>query len=933
MLHLEIPAIEENIESVSGPLLESSTELECSPWVKVTELIEGGYAGEFRFVCAGILHSRRKAEQDEAEKIPARQNHMLRSMLSVLKDGDAVEFHFQGGGGHQLQWEIRGRSCRPTADQASRDAEILRPSFHALITAIGEQCRFEPMAPEDSPHEDPLPFRKNLTAENTSLLLGEASTPMGFHAPASDPRQNRVVVPVFQPKKGMAFPSLVAVIAGSPIPLSCRVRLSSFTLTRKDSRMIKKAMDFVALEQAKHSFDPSLDGESSLTGCKEALAQWHTSQAGFRVNAEIASLEPLSTALQGLIANELFPSNSTAVQSSSHGSGLEPTSDLDLSNCIPARGKLPVLFPDLETLHRHEFSQIFNRRIPKLPATGLRLGHIDEAGLRMKVHADATYRDRHTYIIGATGTGKSTLLLNSIHQDIASGQGFCLIDPHGDLYEQTLLSIPASRQRDVILLNPCETDAIPGINFLEVTSEKTRAFEVNYAINEFVKMLDRIYNMRECGGPMFETYFRNALLLLMDTSLRGHTLVELAPIFEDREFRDHLKKHCTNRYAVNFWTKQAEKAGGEVSLQNIAPYITSKLNLLVQSALLRPIIGQSRSTINFRAVMDERKILLVNLSKGQLGELDMQLLGMIIIGKIFSSAMSRSTLRSDQRTPFHLYVDEFQNFTTDTAAALLSEARKFGLCLTLANQNLAQLNTNRGKENLFDAILGNVGSFVLFRLGAPDAEKMEVYTRPHFNYEDLQNLPNYHALARLQTSEGPSIPFVFKTDPPAVVQENKSLLRAIRRRQRVYRVPREEVEKQILDRQIAAVPPKETGKRQEPDATEIAKPTEKSDDSKPTVQLLTVNGCPVVSKSRTLDETIALLETLKDESAQSKSADGSLKVERSRLAGVLRQRAEKNLPRQGSSNRRKLVITKIYAAETPIPCVSAAAADQLTSTP
>jgi len=663
-----------------------------------------------------------------------------------------------------------------------------------------------------------------------------------------------------------------------------------------------------------------LESDHSLAGCKEALAQWHTSHAGFRVQAELFSTDPLPSALRDLITNELFPNNSAALKQSVGVPTVEAANDLDLSNCIPARGMLPILFPDLETLQRQELTQIFNRKLPKLPTTGLRLGRIDEAGLRTKIHADSNYRDRHTYIIGATGTGKSTLLGNSIQQDVAAGHGICLIDPHGDLYEQTLLSIPASRKNDVILLNPCETDAVPGINFLEVTSEKTRAFEVNYAINEFVKMLDRIYDMREVGGPMFEMYFRNALLLLMDSTLNGHTLVELAFIFEDKEFREHLKKHCTNRYTVNFWTKQAEKAGGEASLQNIAPYITSKLNLMVQSALLRPIIGQSRSTINFREVMDKRKILLVNLSKGQLGELDMQLLGMIIIGKLFSSAMSRSILRSEDRIPFHLYVDEFQNFTTDTAASLLSEARKFGLCLTLANQNLAQLKSNKGRENLLDAILGNVGSFVLFRLGAPDAETMQIYTRPHFDYEDLQNLANYHALARLQTAEGPSIPFVFRTDPPAILQKDKSVLKVIRRRQRRYRLPLEEVEKQILERQNTVSKPKESTTPPQKPQSDVPAAT-KPDAEKPK----TAEPQPIVDPTpRTLDETIALLETLVDTPAQSKPADADLDSERSHLTQALRQReaklqSEKHLPGITAPRRRKVTITNIHFCRTPLP--------------
>jgi hypothetical protein len=265
---------------------------------------------------------------------------------------------------------------------------------------------------------------------------------------------------------------------------------------------------------------------------------------------------------------------------------------------------------------------------------------------------------------------------------------------------------------------------------------------------------------------------RNALLLLLENESWIATLVDVPRVFEERSFRKFLLKTCTNPLVVSFWKKQAETAGGDASLSNIAPYITSKLNQFTTNAVLRPIVGQTKSTINFRETIDTGKILLVNLSKGLLGELDAQLLGMLIIGKLFSSAMGRVTIEKKARKAMFLYVDEFQNFTTDSVAYLISEARKFGLNLTLANQNLSQLSTNSGKHNILDAVLGNVGSMLLFRLGVIDSEKLEAYTRPELRAGDLQQLPDFHVAARMLTQNKPQKPFVFKTAPMPEAHDN-----------------------------------------------------------------------------------------------------------------------------------------------------------------
>jgi hypothetical protein len=274
-----------------------------------------------------------------------------------------------------------------------------------------------------------------------------------------------------------------------------------------------------------------------------------------------------------------------------------------------------------------------------------------------------------------------------------------------------------------------------------------------------------LYDLRIAGGPVFEQYMRGALLLALDNEIPGATLMDIPLLFEDKDYRMWLLEHCRNSHVVKFWRNQAERTMGEYSLANMAPYITSKLNQFTTNALLRPIIGQSRSTIDFREVIDSRKVLLVNLSKGRVGELDSRLLGMLILGKIFKAAISRVEIDADRRIPFYLYIDEAGNFVTDTVAYLLSESRKFGLSLTLANQNLSQLESHYGRQSILDSVLTNAGNFLLFRTGISDAGRVEALVHPELKAEDLQELADYHASARLFLESRLCRPFVLRTLP------------------------------------------------------------------------------------------------------------------------------------------------------------------------
>jgi hypothetical protein len=279
-------------------------------------------------------------------------------------------------------------------------------------------------------------------------------------------------------------------------------------------------------------------------------------------------------------------------------------------------------------------------------------------------------------------------------------------------------------------------------------------------------------------GPMFEQFMRNALLLLMDNAANEPpTFLDVPRIFTDPEFRAKKLANCQNPVVKDFWEKEAIMVGGEGSLQNMTPYITSKFNNFIANDYLRPIITQPKSTLNFRELMDNGKILLVNMSKGKIGELNANLLGMIIVGKILMAAMGRADMPMEKRRDFNLYIDEFQNFTTDSIATILSEARKYRLNLIIGHQFIAQI-----QEKIRDAVFGNVGSIISFRVGPDDAEFLEKQFAPVFTKNDLMNVDNYNAYAKILIGGQTSKPFNFRPLAPQKGDlENREIIKNISR--------------------------------------------------------------------------------------------------------------------------------------------------------
>jgi len=379
-----------------------------------------------------------------------------------------------------------------------------------------------------------------------------------------------------------------------------------------------------------------------------------------------------------------------------------------------------------------------------IPLEGLVLGKNFYRDTEKIIKIKPIDRNRHMYIIGKSGTGKSYFQVNMAVQDIKNGEGVCVLDPHGDLIEDILEYVPKERIEDVILFDPSDVERPLGINMLEFDTQEQKTF----VINEILKIFDKLYDLKATGGPMFEQYMRNAILLIMEDVESGSTLLEIPRVLADEDFRRFKLSKCHDYLVKDFWEKQAQKAGGEAALANMVPYITSKLTPFISNDIMRPIISQQSSSFNFRKVMEEKKILLINLSKGKIGELNSNLIGMVFVGKILMSALSRTDIPQEERHNFYLYIDEFQNFITDSIAVILSEARKYKLNLTVAHQYISQL-VDKGDEKIKDAVFGNVGTFVSFRIGVKDAEIVAKQFAPVFSEYDLINVPAFNAYIKL----------------------------------------------------------------------------------------------------------------------------------------------------------------------------------------
>lgn len=429
---------------------------------------------------------------------------------------------------------------------------------------------------------------------------------------------------------------------------------------------------------------------------------------------------------------------------------------------------------------------------PDLPREGILLGYNVFRGETREIRMREEDRRRHLYVIGQTGTGKTAFIQNLAVQDIREGKGVCFIDPHGDTVERLLGMVPRHRAQDVIYFNPGDIERPLGLNMLEY--DPTFPEQKSLVVDELIGIFNKLFNMSVAGGPIFEQYFRNAALLVMEDPGSGNTLYEIERVLAEKAFRDMKLARSKNVVVNNFWTQIAEKAGGEASLKDMVPYIASKFDGFISHDVMRPIILQEKSAFNFREVMDSGKLLFVNLSKGRLGELNSSLIGLILVGKLSLAALSRTDIPEEKRKDFYLYIDEFQNVTTDSIATILSEARKYRLDMVIAHQFIGQL-----KEEIKKAVFGNVGSQAAFRVGSEDAEFMAKQYAPVFAAQDLLNVDNYNVYLKLLIGGATVPPFSMKTYLPE--RGERETMEVVREMSRIkYGRPRAEVEAEIVSR-------------------------------------------------------------------------------------------------------------------------------------
>ncbi len=433
-----------------------------------------------------------------------------------------------------------------------------------------------------------------------------------------------------------------------------------------------------------------------------------------------------------------------------------------------------------------------------LPKEGILLGISEYRGTKYDVRMKQQDRRRHMYVIGKSGSGKSVFQASLIKQDIEAGRGVCVIDPHGDLVDECLEYVPKERAEDVILFDPADFERPIGMNMLEFDPRYPHLR--TFVINEMLKIFDKLYDLKATGGPMFETYMRNAILLLMDHTESGCTLMDIPRVLADEDYRNLKLKHVKSQEVSDFWTKEALKAGGESSLANMVPYITSKLASFIYNDYMRPIIGQQKSAFNVYDAMNSQKIILLKLSKGKIGDMNAYLLGMIMVGKILDGALKRGDMRPEDRKDFYLYIDEFQNFLTDSINAILSEARKYGLNLIIAHQFIGQLVGSGGDTKIRDSIFGNVGSMVSFRVGVEDAEFLEKEYAPVFTAYDLVNVEAFTCNMKLLIDNTASRPFNMKPIMPKR-PESKELAQMMKELSRYkYGRKRELIEAELQER-------------------------------------------------------------------------------------------------------------------------------------
>lgn len=699
-------------------------------------------------------------------------------ILSILRPGDLLRFVFRPARKGQVRFHLEGAAA------SDKDNALMSQRLSLVLgelRSIGYQ--FDDAGPVPGHEAEADGGESVWVALRPQVLSGGPvhMSRLGFGAAEPSPDSEcSVCLPDFPPSdEAPVTDSLLGLIALVP-DLECL-----------ELEFVRTELPPEAVKPLENALNLQMVAQGMVAHARPPLVQsflaswlWHRSGWTLAVRARFPDGVDLPVASLEMIGRDLFRCECELLAEEGVAQGANA---IDLGCKFPRGWQFPPLLPRPDAADVLAASRLLNASLPKLPVKGLKIGTAEGRAVRLPTES----RDRHTYIVGGTGTGKSTLMARMIREDIKRGEGVILLDPHGDLYQTVLQSVPEARRDEVFRIDPEADMPLPGLNILDLPESRLRSRHAAYLVGELFRFFEENWDMRNAGGPTFEMYFRNTLLLMCQQDSKYSAAKEKQPsaerkarealdkimqapgalplslkdftrVMTDKDFRRELLQRCPDNSVVEFWTNVAEKTSGDYQLANFVPYITSKVNALVQTGFVSDLLCAPRNDLRIGERMNRGEIVLINLNKGLLGGYESRLLGTILMMEIFAAGLQRSMLPEQERRPVNIYVDEFQNFVSDNVASMLSEARKFGLRLTLANQTLTQLRASAGRQNLLETVLGNVGNVILFRLGVPDADRLQLFTEP-YTRQQMQELPNYHALARLLTAEGPVRPLIMQT--------------------------------------------------------------------------------------------------------------------------------------------------------------------------
>ncbi|MBL8330101.1 MAG: type IV secretory system conjugative DNA transfer family protein [Rubrivivax sp.] len=727
-------------------------------------------------------------ESTGAVQIQADLRAALLPLLEALVEGASllVEYRFDPSSSGPPRVEVRvlvESRALPEAE-ALREARQLRTE---LKVALGPLAGWYAFADAELSSSDDFPRGRVVRLQPQALSVG-APEVMGFVASTSSPPL--AWLPARNKGAGAEAPLCFAAdwrpclartllsAAGLPSPVGLRIRLQRERLDSAVMQALLRADQSLRVTEVAEAMAPTPpQGAQQLARASQVQTFLGTlAERGdcLRMDVELSSEAALPGAFTHLVGHELFPytaleilqDEAAAAKARGAASARQHVQPLDLTRAIPYPLWVPPCLPDPWVLDRLSFPRHLENVSVALPSSGLLMGRMMQRGFEQPVHVAQADRSRHMYVLGATGTGKSTLIANLARQDIEAGHGVAVIDPHGDLFDHLLDTLPAARVGDVVVIDPSDVAHPVGLNPLDLGPSPTEQQRTRM-ISDFIEMMIELYPELQAWTARFEQFMRNGLGLLLDAE-EWPTLRDLMRIFSDAGYREMLLARCRDPQPTQYF-RMAAGTVGENAFDNWAPTITSKFAAFVDNPTLSAMLCAPRRTINYRSLIDERRIVLVNLAKGAIGNVDARMLGMLVSNGLFQAALSRQDLPRDQRSPFYFYLDEFQNFTTRAIAEILAEARKYGLHLVLAHQTLGQLVDRRlsPPTKLVDAVLGNIATKLFMRVGLDEARLIEANFQPQFDAATLAQLPDRRVVCRLLVDNRPSPPFVFATLPPA----------------------------------------------------------------------------------------------------------------------------------------------------------------------